>query len=397
MKKIHIPSYLQKSYLQYACSAALILTLASCHDKNEGKDSQSDNAPEKVEVATPVIKNVVLSRPYPATIISDSQVDVVARVDGVITGKYFEDGAYVRKGQKLFTIEATKYTASVEEARASLNNAQSQLSYAANRLEALEQAYASNAVSEMDVIQAKDTKMQALASVNSAKSALSIAQLNLGYCTVTAPISGRITASTLDVGSYVGGEGSPVTLASVYDENTLSASFDIEDSQYSVLAANGIKMGDSLMNKVPLYVDGNQSSVVYANIYYISPDVSQSTGTVRLKGHIKDDSSILRQGMYVKANLPYATVENGILVRDASIGTDQLGKYLYVVNDSDIVQYRHIEVGELYSDTLRLVTKGLKPGERYVTEALLKMRQGLKVTPVNSSLSSSSSSPSSSK
>lgn len=380
MKKIPV-----KSYLLAALAAGIVFTFPSCHnDKKDGKESQVDNAPEKVDVSTPVIMNVVLSRPYPATIISDSQADVVARVDGVITGKYFEDGAYVTKGQRLYTIEATKYTASVEEAQATLNNAQSQLSYAANRLEALEQAFESNAVSEMDVIQAKDTKMQALASVNSAKSALKIARLNLGYCTVTAPISGRITASVLDVGSYVGGEGSPVTLASVYDENTLSVSFDIEDSQYSVLAANGIKMGDSLMNKVPLYIDGNQSAVVYANIYYISPDVSQSTGTVRLKGHIKDDAGQLRQGMYVKANLPYATVENGILVRDASIGTDQLGKYLYVVNDSDRVQYRHIEVGELYSDTLRLVTKGIRPGERYVTEAMLRMRQGLKVIPVSS-------------
>ncbi|MDE6295358.1 MAG: efflux RND transporter periplasmic adaptor subunit [Muribaculaceae bacterium] len=354
--------------------------LVSC-DGNKRGDKETEDTPV-IDVAIPIVKSVVLSRPYPASILSDSQADVVVRVDGQITGKFFEDGAYVRKGQKLFTIETTKYVASVDEAKATLANANSSLSYADNRLQALEEAFKSNAVSEMDVMQARDNKMQALASVNSARSALRIAQLNYDYCTVVAPVSGRITSSLYDVGAYVGGEGSPVTVASVYDENNLSVTFEIEDAQYSLLAANGIAIGDSLMNNVPLSLDGNDRPSVFARLYYVSPAVSSSTGTLRLKGRIADNSGALRQGMYVKAHLPYASVDNGILVRDASIGTDQSGKYLYVVGDSDLVQYRHIEVGELYEDTLRLVTKGIKHGERYVTEAMLKVRQGLRVKPV---------------
>lgn len=367
-----------------AIPATLFLSASSIFiscDRNKGDNKDTDEIPA-VAVSTPIIKSVVLSRPYPATVISDSQADVVVRVDGQITGKYFEDGAYVSKGQKLFTIETSKYVASVDEAKATLANANSSLSYAANRLQALEEAFKSNAVSEMDVMQARDNKMQALAAVNSARSGLRIAQLNYDYCTVVAPVSGRITSSLYDVGAYVGGEGAPVKVASVYDENNLSVSFDIEESQYSLLASNGIAIGDSLMNNIPLTIDGNEMPSVLARLYYISPDVSQSTGTVHLKGHIADNKGALRQGMYVKAHLPYASIDNGILVRDASIGTDQSGKYLYIVGDSDIVQYRHIEVGGLYDDTLRLVTKGIKPDERYVTEALLKVRQGVKVKPI---------------
>ncbi|MDE5773218.1 MAG: efflux RND transporter periplasmic adaptor subunit [Muribaculaceae bacterium] len=366
-----------------ACVISITIS-ASCD--RHGKESHALDEIQSVEVATPIIQSVILSRPYPASIISDSQADVVARVDGQITGKYFEDGAYVTKGQRLYTIEPTKYAASVDEAKATLNNAMSSLSYADNRLQALEQAFTSNAVSEMDVMQARDTKMQAQAAVNSARSALRIAQLNVEHCTVVAPVSGRITSSLFDVGAYVGGEGSPVTLASIYDENSLSVSFDIEDAQYSRLASNGIVMGDSLMNNIPLSIDTDQLSGVSASIYYISPDVSQSTGTVRLKGRIKDNKGILRQGMYVKAHLPYASIADGLLVRDASIGTDQSGKYVYVVNDSNIVAYRRIQVGELYNDTLRLVTKGLNPNDRYVTQAMLKVRQGIKVHPILSSV-----------
>ena len=91
---------------------------------------------------------------------------------------------------------------------------------------------------------------------------------------------------------------------------------------------------------------------------------------------------MLKPGSYISVVLPYEKVSNGILVRDASIGTDQLGKYLYVVNDSNRVEYRRISAGSLVNDTLRLVTAGLEPSDRYVTKALLKVRNGMSVVPV---------------
>ena len=85
--------------------------------------------------------------------------------------------------------------------------------------------------------------------------------------------------------------------------------------------------------------------------------------------------------MYVKVKLPEGRIDTAVLVKDASIGTDQRGKYLYVVNDSDKVVYTPIEVGDLYADTLRLVNKGIKAGDRYVTKAMLKVRDGMTVSP----------------
>lgn len=337
----------------------------------------------EIEVSAPIVESVVLTRTYPATLSSDSHADVVARVSGTVTGKFFEDGARVVKGQRLFSIETTKYAAAVSEATASLRNAESQLSYASDRLDALCEALKSNAVSEMDVVQARNTKIQAQAAVNSAKAQLQVASTNLGYCTVVAPVSGKISASLFDVGAYVGGEGAPVALASIYNEGDLSVQFDVEESQFADLAKAGIQVGDSLMNHVPLEIEGSGPASFFASIYYVSPDVNPSTGTVTMKGHVKDPSGLLRQGMYVKAALPYGTDPKGVLVRDASIGTDQLGKYIYVVNDSDKVVYRHIEVGGLYRDSLRLVTKGISPSDKYVTKAMLNVRQGMKVKPVS--------------
>jgi RND family efflux transporter MFP subunit len=115
---------------------------------------------------------------------------------------------------------------------------------------------------------------------------------------------------------------------------------------------------------------------------YLSPNFSLSTGTMRLRAELDNPDGVLKPGLYVSVTLPYATAEKAILVDNASIGTDQLGKYLYVVNDSNVVNVRHIEVGQLVDDNRRIVTSGLSPDERYVTKALMKVRQGMKIQPI---------------
>lgn len=114
---------------------------------------------------------------------------------------------------------------------------------------------------------------------------------------------------------------------------------------------------------------------------YVAPALETSTGTLDMRCHIKNTYNELRPGMFVKVDLPYKKVSDAILVKDASISTDQLGKYLYVVNDSDKIVYTPIKVGPLYRDSLRVVTSGINPKSRYVTKALLKVRNGMKVTP----------------
>ena len=103
---------------------------------------------------------------------------------------------------------------------------------------------------------------------------------------------------------------------------------------------------------------------------------------MRLRAELDNPDGVLKPGLYVSVTLPYATAEKAILVDNASIGTDQLGKYLYVVNDSNVVNVRHIEVGQLVDGNRRIVTSGLSPDERYVTKALMKVRQGMKIQPI---------------
>jgi multidrug efflux pump subunit AcrA (membrane-fusion protein) len=106
-----------------------------------------------------------------------------------------------------------------------------------------------------------------------------------------------------------------------------------------------------------------------------------TTGTRTVRADLANPDGMLKSGAFVTVTLPYARESNAILVRDASIGVDQQGKYLYVVNDSNRVMYRTIKTGQLIDDSLRLVTHGLQPRERYVTQALLKVRDGMTISP----------------
>lgn len=103
---------------------------------------------------------------------------------------------------------------------------------------------------------------------------------------------------------------------------------------------------------------------------------------IHRRARLDNPKGILKSGLYVSITLPYGKQKNAILIPDASIGTDQLGKYVYVVNDSDIVHYRHIETGQLIGDSLRQIKQGLSPQERYVTKALMKVRNGMRINPV---------------
>ena len=118
-----------------------------------------------------------------------------------------------------------------------------------------------------------------------------------------------------------------------------------------------------------------------ADLTYLAPDVDASTGTLALMADIDNKYNELKAGMYVTVRLPYKVDPQAMLVRDASIGTDQLGSYVYVVNDSNRVVYTPVKTGDLIADTMRIVESGLRPGDRYVRSAMLKVRNGMTVEP----------------
>lgn len=358
---------------------AVVSIFCGCGHKS---DKKSDEGPRPVDVAEATTDSVVLHKIYPGYLTADNSAEVVARIDGQLLTQNYKAGSYVTKGQVLYTIDPTLYRDAVERAEASLSSAISSRDYAKSHYEAVRKALEAEAVSKMEVLSAESAYEQAEADIRDCRAALHTARTNLGYCTITAPISGYITDSYISAGNYINGSGAPVKLAKIFDNSTFSAVFEIEDSQYEKMAGNSGDMRSHLYRAIPLKFREKLGHEYSADLSYQSPSVEKSTGTVMLKGKVRNIDNELKDGMYVTVSLPYGENPRAILVKDASIGTDQLGQYLYVVNDSDKVVYTPIETGEVYHDSLRVVNKGIKAGARYVTKALLTVRSGEEVRPV---------------
>lgn len=334
-----------------------------------------------IDVAQVVTDSVLLSKTFPGTLEAVSSVDIVGRVNGTLQSKSYTDGDKVKKGQVLFQIESTEYRDAVAQAEASLSTARSQYEYASKNYAAMTKALESDAVSQIEVLQAKNSMETAQASVKNAEAALQTARTNLGYCTVRAPFDGTMSKGAFSLGTYISGAASPVTLATIYDNSQLHANFSIDDAKYikNIIEGTTEKLVD--YERVPVKFTDQMSHQYTGKLNYVAPDVNTSTGTIQLRLVIDNPYGELVDGMYTTIDLPYQVDPHAMLVKDAAITTSQTKKFLYVVNDSDKVEYVPIEVGEMANDSMRIVTSGIKGNERYVTKALLKVRPGMKVDP----------------
>ena len=365
--------------LMYIFFALPILT--GCKEKKSAGAMGGMPTPE-ISVAKPIIKNVTLTKDYPGYLTTEKTVNLVARVNGTLQSTSYTAGGRVKQGQLLSVIEPTLYKDKVEQAEAALKTAQAQLEYARSNYSRMKEAVKSDAVSQIQVLQAESSVAEGVAAVNNAEAALSTAHTNLSYCYVRAPFDGTISKATVDVGSYVGGSLQPVTLATIYKDNQMYAYFNVADNQWLEMLMNNRQSAQELPKKIMVQLGKEGSEMYPATLDYLSPNVDLNTGTLTVRANFDNPQGILKSGLYVSITLPYGEADNAMLVKEASIGTDQLGKYLYLVNDSNIVRYRHIEIGQLIGDTLRQVTGGLSPKDRNVTKALMKVRDGMKIKPM---------------
>lgn len=361
--------------------ALSLLLFSSCIKK----EKRTEMPVPEINVTNPVVKDITLNREYPGYLTSEQTVNLVGRVDGTLQSVLFKPGSFVRQGDLLFVIEPTIYKDNVTKAEAALKTARAQLEYAKSSYERMKEAAKSDAVSTIQVIQSEANVEQASADVNNAVAGLNTAKTNLSYCYIRAPFSGTIDRNQFDVGNYISGGVQPVTLATLYKNDKMYVYFNIEDNQYMKMLLAASQDAVKQKNKLPVTIRlGNTAGMPYpGTLDYLSPNVDLSTGTLNVRAEVPNQDNTLKSGLYVVITLPYAEKKDAVLVSDASIGTDQLGKYLYVVTDSGVVQYRHITSGELIGDSLRQVVSGISPSERYVTAALLKVRDGMRIKPVN--------------
>ncbi len=370
-----------RRFLNIALALVVAVMVSACAEKKEVKQALLP----QYSVEKPEIRDIVYHLDYPGFLESEQIVEIISRTEGYLQKMNVKPGEVVKEGDVLFVIEPKNYEDKVKEAEANLETAKANLTLAETTLERMTEAAKSQAVSELDVIQAQTQVDLCKAAVKKAESGKSLAETNLDYCYVKAPCSGRVSVNKVDVGNYV----TPKTmLATLYKDDNMYVNFSIEASKL-IWAQAQAKTSNLKLNKngefdnVTVYLaDSKGGKYPYeAKLDYLSPSSDISTGTVDMRAKIKNSSRELNNGVLVEVSLPFKNVEKAVLIPESSIGTDQSGRYIYVV-ENDTVRYRSVQVGQLESDNKREIVKGLTADEWYITQALTKVRNGQVIKPI---------------
>ncbi|CAB3751082.1 efflux RND transporter periplasmic adaptor subunit [Paraburkholderia solisilvae] len=351
------------------------------HERDAGpvSSARAADAPPpaaQVDVATVLNESITDWQSYSGRLEAIDHIDVRPLVPGTIVAVHFKDGALVRKGDALFTIDPRPYQAEVDRAAAQLAAAKARALYTSTDAARADRLLADNAIAKRDYDEKQNASRVADAGVKAAQAALEAAQVNLGYTTIAAPVSGRVSRAELTPGNVVSvGANAPV-LTTLVSVSPIYASFDVDEQTYLQY------LGHERNAKVPvsLGLADETGYSRYGEIASVDNRLDTSSGTIRVRASFDNADGTLVPGLYARLKVGGGAPHPAILVDDAAIGTDQAKKYVLVVDASNKVQYREIRLGGLHGN-LRAVASGLDAGERIVVNGIQRARPGDSVTP----------------
>ncbi|MEL7484940.1 MAG: efflux RND transporter periplasmic adaptor subunit [Planctomycetota bacterium] len=355
----------------------ILLAAAGC-----GDNSFQPPPPPAVTVAAPLQRDVVEYVSFTGLTKADDSIDVRARVQGIIEEVAFEAGAFVKEGDLLFLIDPAPFEAARDAAAAQVVTARAQAELARTQAERVERSATDGAVSELQALQARAEAEVADAAVMVAEKELAIRELDVGYTRVVAPISGYAEHSSFGKGDLVGEPGGSGLLTTIYDDAVVNVEFAVADRVYLEAVRNrggrGAARGEPPPVQIGTEVDDGFPFV--GLIDYTDPVVDGDTGTIRVRAKVDNAEGRLLGGLFVRIRLPVRELEGTLVVADTAIGSDQVGSYVLVVNDENVVERRDISLGPV-DGADRVVLEGLAPDDRVVVRGLLRARPGSKVTP----------------
>ena len=365
---------------------ATVVAAAGCAAEDQAPPAPP---PPEVTVASPVTRDVTNYAEFTGRTASVASVQIRARVAGELQRMEFEPSSQVVAGDLLFVIEPEPYEAARDIALAAIAQWEAELARAESQLSRLEQALETEAVSEQEVDTAGAAVKTAEANLAAAHASLVNADLDLSYTEVRSPISGMVSRNLVDVGNLVG-SGENTLLTTVVAIQPLYAYFDISETMLlQMLAEYDTRITDEPGSRAPvpvfLGVDTEEGWPHQGIMDYVDNTVDTSTGTIQVRGTFANENARLFPGLFSRIRVPLGVEANAVLVEENALGTDLGGKFLLLVGADNIVELRHVELGALEDDGLRVVRSGLAADERYIINGLQRARPGLPVTPTTGS------------
>ena len=331
-------------------------------------------APE-VDVATVVERTITDWQTYSGRLEAVERVDIRPQVSGTIVSVNFKDGALVKKGDTLFVIDPRPYAAEVDRAAAQLAAAQARTGYTQSDWERAQRLITDNAIAKRDYDEKQNAAREASANLKAAAAALETAKINLGYTKIVAPVAGRVSRAEITLGNVVSAGASAAPLTTLVSVSPIYASFDADEQTY-LQYINRAKDG----RKVPVDLGlANESGYSRAGtIDSVDNRLDTSSGTIRVRARFDNADGTLVPGLYARIKVGGSEPHPALLIDDAAIGTDQDKKFVFVVDNDNHVVYREVQTAGQQGN-LRVITAGLKSGDRIVVNGTQRVRPGAEV------------------
>ncbi|MBC7730696.1 MAG: efflux RND transporter periplasmic adaptor subunit [Bacteriovorax sp.] len=361
-----------------AVSALALLALGACGQKAADGAGPGGGAPPPAEVGVVTVapQAVGLATELPGRLEASRVAQVRARAAGILLKRLFKEGSDVKAGQALFQIDAAPYRASVASAQAALARSEANLTQAASLAERYKPLLEANAISKQDFINAVAAQKSAEADVASGKAAVQVAQINLGYASVTSPIAGRIGRALVTEGALVG-QGEATQLAVVQQINPMYVNFtqsttDVLRLRKAVEGGKFKRAGSDGASLRIVLEDGSDYGQP-GKLLFTDLTVDPTSGQITLRAEVPNAAGLLLPGMYVRVRLEQAQAEAGIVVPQQAVTRGSTGDSVMVVAPDGKAMQRPVKVG-LSVNGQWVVLDGLKAGEQVMVDGFQKLR-----------------------
>jgi membrane fusion protein, multidrug efflux system len=361
---------------------AVITIIVSC----AGKDQKAGDAANQVKdfpVITITPRSTTLNSDYPATIEGQQNVEIRPKIDGYIEKIFVDEGATVRKGQRLFQILAPQYEQDVRTAQANIKIAQANVKAAEMEVNKVRPLVEKNIISKYELESAEFKLQSSQAALAQAQAALVNARTNLGYTIVTSPVNGVIGTLPYKIGSLVS-SNTTLPLTTVSNIGNIYAYFSVNEKQALEFATTikGATTEERLKSIPPVTLvlaNGNEFPEK-GHIETASGLINTETGSVQVRATFPNPKNIIRSGSSGMVRIP-VTIDTAILVPQKSTYEIQGKKFVYLVSDSSTVKSTEIKIRPNSGGRYFVVEEGLKPGDKIVLEGVASLRENLAIKP----------------
>jgi RND family efflux transporter MFP subunit len=380
-----------------ALLAVLAPLLAAC-GQSASQPQSAAPPPPQVTVAKPVTKMIADADEYVGRFVAVESVEVRARVSGYLDAIHFQDGQIVKKGDLLFTIDRRPFEATLVQAQASLAQARANLAFAESDLTRAQGVAVGSVITQQTLDQRMQAKRVAQATVAAQEAAVTQAGLDLEFTELRAPVSGRIGDRRVSTGNLVTGgtSGNTSLLATIESIDPIRFEFTLDEAsylRYGHLAKDGTDAPDhGLAVPIKLKLIDEPGFAHEGRMDFVDNAIDRAFGSIRARAVFANPKGTFTPGMFGRVSVAAAPAAEALLVPDAAIGSEQVGKFVLVVDAENVARPKRVTLGPVVGG-LRVVTEGLAADDNVIVNGLMRARPGVKVTPQQSSIASAAAGP----